>query len=108
MKSDKEKGAEIIRKRRLAAKGLEERGDDKPVDPLADAESLHPDDKRLDVDPLAEPEPNVAVAAALGRARWAAVARPVSPGGRAGCPSPVHALRACGRRPTFRCPIPAA
>jgi len=69
MKSDKEKGEEILRKRRLGAKGLKERGDGKPVDPLADAESLDPVDKRLDVDPLAEPEPNVAVAAALGRAR---------------------------------------
>lgn len=69
MKSEKEKGEEILRKRRLAAKGLAERGDGKPVDPLADAESLDPDDKRLEVDPLEEPEPNVAVAAALGRAR---------------------------------------
>jgi hypothetical protein len=69
MKSDKEKGEEILRKRRLAAKGLAERGDGKPVDPLADAGSLDPDDKRLAVDPLEEPKPNVTVAAALGRAR---------------------------------------
>lgn len=69
MKSEKEKAEEVLKKRRLAAKGLKERGDGKPIDPLADAGSLDPDDKRSDADPLAEPEPNVAVAAALGRAR---------------------------------------
>ncbi|HZP20380.1 MAG TPA: hypothetical protein VFB16_09235 [Bauldia sp.] len=44
--TDREKGEEILKKRRLAAKGLKERADGKPVDPLADATSLDPDDKR--------------------------------------------------------------
>ncbi|MBN9022270.1 MAG: hypothetical protein J0H08_09290 [Rhizobiales bacterium] len=69
MKSDDEKAEEILQKRRLAAKGLKERGDGKPVDPLADMTSLDPDDKRTEVDPLAEPEPSLAKAAALGRVR---------------------------------------
>jgi hypothetical protein len=69
MKTDEEKAAELLKKRRLAAKGLKERGDGKPVDPLEDATSLDPDDKTLDVDPLEEPVPNIAGAAALGRAR---------------------------------------
>lgn len=40
---EKEKAEEILKKRRLAAKGLEERGDGKPVDPLEDVGSLDPD-----------------------------------------------------------------
>jgi hypothetical protein len=44
---EKRKAEEIRKKRRLAAKGLEERPDGKPVDPLEDIESLDPDDKRL-------------------------------------------------------------
>lgn len=43
IKDDKEKAEEILKKRRLAAKGLEERGDGKPVDPLEDIGSLDPD-----------------------------------------------------------------
>ena len=44
---EKQKAEEIVKKRRLAAKGLKERSDGKPIDPLADAGSLDPDDKRL-------------------------------------------------------------
>ncbi len=40
MQSDKEKGEEILKKRRLAAKGLKERQDGKPIDPMEDADSL--------------------------------------------------------------------
>lgn len=69
MKSDDEKAEEILKKRRLAAKGLKERADGKPVDPLEDATSLDPDDKTLDVDSLEEPEPDTAKAAALGLLR---------------------------------------
>jgi hypothetical protein len=69
MKTDEEKAEELLKKRRLAAKGLKERGDGKPVDPLADMTSLDPDDKTDEVDPLEEPEPNMAAAAALGRVR---------------------------------------
>src|SRR6266536_5933725 len=43
---ERKKAKEILKKRRLAAKGLEERGDGKPVDPLEDMDSLDPDDKR--------------------------------------------------------------
>jgi hypothetical protein len=50
MKTDEEKAEEIRKKRRLAAKGLRERSDGKPVDPTADIASLDPDDKTLDPD----------------------------------------------------------
>jgi hypothetical protein len=69
MKSDDEKARELLKKRRLAAKGLKERNDGKPVDPLEDATSLDPDDKTQEVDPLDEPEPDIARAAALARLR---------------------------------------
>jgi len=69
MKTDDEKAEELQKKRRLAAKGLKERGDGKPVDPLEDMTSLDPDDKTPEVDPMEEPEPNLARVAALGRIR---------------------------------------
>ncbi len=69
MQTDEEKAAEIRKKRRLAAKGLKERLDGKPVDPLEDATSLDPDDKTLEVDSAEEPEPDIARAAALARLR---------------------------------------
>lgn len=69
MKSDAEKAEEVLKKRRLAAKGLKEREDGKPVDPLEDASSLDPDDKRSHLDPLEDPSANGARAAALGRIR---------------------------------------
>jgi hypothetical protein len=40
MQSDKEKADEILKKRRLAAKGLEERKDGKPIDPMEDVGTL--------------------------------------------------------------------
>jgi hypothetical protein len=48
--TDQEKLAEILKKRELAAKGLKERGDGKPVDPLADYDSLDPDDRDATAD----------------------------------------------------------
>jgi hypothetical protein len=44
---EKRKADEILKRRRLAAKGLEERPDGKAVDPLEEVNSLDPDDKRL-------------------------------------------------------------
>jgi hypothetical protein len=44
MKDDAEKAAEIEKKRRLAAKGLAERKDGKPIDPMAD-DALDPADE---------------------------------------------------------------
>jgi hypothetical protein len=46
MKSDDAKAAEILKKRELAAKGLKERKDGKPIDPMDDADTL-----RIDNDP---------------------------------------------------------
>ena len=69
MRSEDEKADEIVRKRQLAAKGLKVREDGKAVDPLADATSLDPDDKRAHVDPLEEDKADFAKAAALGRVR---------------------------------------
>ena len=40
MQSDKEKAEEIRKKRRLAAKGLNERKDGKPIDPMEDVGTL--------------------------------------------------------------------
>ena len=45
MQREDEKAAEIVKKRRLAAKGIKERADGKPVDPLEGASSLDPDEK---------------------------------------------------------------
>ena len=59
-KNDREKGEEILKKRRLAAKGIEERADGKPVDPLADMGSLDPDDKRQEPEDAGEREEHVA------------------------------------------------
>jgi hypothetical protein len=50
MLSDKQKEEEIRRKRRLAAKGLKERKDGRPIDPMEDTGKL-----ALDTDPD-EPE----------------------------------------------------
>ena len=71
-KDDREKGDELLKKRDLAAKGLKVRGDGKPVDPLADIESLEPDDKRTAPEDAEEREENLAArilpaAAALKR-----------------------------------------
>jgi hypothetical protein len=50
MQTDTEKAAEILKKRRLAAKGLKERKDGKPIDPMTAMTSL-----AIDKDPE-EPE----------------------------------------------------
>ena len=62
---EKEKAEEILKKRRLAAKGLKERGDGKPVDPLEDIESLNPDDKDPTPDEPEERQQEVAERAAV-------------------------------------------
>lgn len=69
---EKRKAEEILKKRRLAAKGIKERPDGKPVDPMEDVESLDPDDKRLAPEDTEEREEEVAeralpAAAALRR-----------------------------------------
>lgn len=50
MQTEKEKADEILKKRRLAAKGLAERKDGKPIDPMEDIGTL-----AIDQDPV-EPE----------------------------------------------------
>ena len=57
---EKAKAEEVLKKRRLAAKGLRERGDGKPVDPLEDMDSLDPDDKRLEPEDAEEREEELA------------------------------------------------
>jgi hypothetical protein len=47
---EKQKAEEILKKRRLAAKGLKERPDGKAVDPLEDIQSLDPEDKDMSPD----------------------------------------------------------
>ena len=59
-KNDREEGEEILKKRRLAAKGIEERSDGKPVDPLADTDGLDPDDKRLEPEDSEDREEDLA------------------------------------------------
>jgi hypothetical protein len=59
MKTDKEKAEEILKKRRLATKGLEERGDGKPIDPLEDI-GLGIDNDHDHVDTPEEKEEEVA------------------------------------------------
>lgn len=67
MKTDDEKAEEILKKRRLAAKGLKVRADGKPVDPLADMDSLDPDDKDPTADPPEQREEEIADAAVAGQ-----------------------------------------
>jgi len=57
---ERRKAEEILKKRRLAAKGLRERPDGKAVDPLEDMDSLDPDDKRLAPEDTEEREEEVA------------------------------------------------
>lgn len=52
MKSEKEQAEEIRKKRRLAAKGIKERGDGEPIDPMEDVGTLP-----IDQDPN-EPDSN--------------------------------------------------
>jgi hypothetical protein len=44
--SEDDKAAEVLKKRRLAAKGLKERRDGKPVDPIEDAAEPDGDPER--------------------------------------------------------------
>lgn len=62
---ERKKAAETLRKRRLAAKGLKERPDGKPVDPLEDIDSLDPDDKDLSPDDPEERSEEVSERAAV-------------------------------------------
>jgi hypothetical protein len=57
---EKRKGQEILKKRELARKGLEERPDGKPVDPLEGMDSLDPDDKQLTPETTEEREKEMA------------------------------------------------
>jgi hypothetical protein len=66
--NEKQKAEEIIKKRRLAEKGLKERSDGKPVDPLEDIESLDPDDKDMTPDEPEERQKEVAERAAVAGA----------------------------------------
>lgn len=66
-KDDREKAEEVVKKRRLAAKGLKERRDGKPVDPLADADSLDPDDKDMTPNSPDERQEEIADAAIAGQ-----------------------------------------
>lgn len=67
MKTEDEKADEILKKRRLAAKGLKVRADGKPVDPLADMDSLDPDDKDPSAGPPGERQEEIADAAVAGQ-----------------------------------------
>ena len=60
MQSDEEKAREIEKKRRLAAKGVEERKDGKPIDPMEDAGSLDIDKDADDPETPAEKQAEVA------------------------------------------------
>ncbi len=69
---EEEKAREIEKKRQLAAKGLKERADGRPVDPLEVAGSLDADDGRLSPEDSEEREKDIAeralpAAAALRR-----------------------------------------
>jgi len=60
MQTDKEKAEEILKKRRLAAKGLAERGDGKPIDPMEDIGTLTIDNDPDDADTPEEKELEIA------------------------------------------------
>ena len=49
MKSDEDKAKDIIKKRRLAAKGIKPTPGDTPLDPTDDFDALDPADRRIDV-----------------------------------------------------------
>lgn len=61
MPSDKDKAEEILKKRRLAAKGLKERKDGKPIDPMEDVGSLATDTDPDQPESPEEKERDVAV-----------------------------------------------
>jgi hypothetical protein len=60
MKTDRERGEEILKKRRMADKGLNVRKDGKPVDPAEDAGSLDIDKDPERPETTAEKEGQVA------------------------------------------------
>lgn len=60
MQSEKEKAEEILKKRRLAAKGLKERKDGKPVDPMEATGALAIDNDPVDPDTPEEKQEAVA------------------------------------------------
>ena len=60
MQSEKEKAEEILKKRRLAAKGLRERKDGKPIDPMEDVGTLELDTDADEPETVAEKEKDVA------------------------------------------------
>jgi hypothetical protein len=60
MKTDRERGEEILKKRRMADKGLNVRKDGKPVDPAEDAGSLDIDKDPEHPETTAEKEGEVA------------------------------------------------
>jgi hypothetical protein len=60
MLTDREKAEEILKKRRLAAKGLEERSDGKPIDPMENVGTLDIDNDPDDPDTAEERELEVA------------------------------------------------
>jgi hypothetical protein len=68
MQTDKEKAEEILKKRRLAAKGLKERGDGKPVDPMEDIGTLDIDNDPDDADTPEEKEREIALRGAAATA----------------------------------------
>jgi hypothetical protein len=72
MRTEKEKAEEILKKRRLATKGIEERGDGKPIDPMEDAGKLDIDS---DADRPESPEEKEAEIARRGLAAGLAMKR---------------------------------
>ena len=60
MQTDKEKAAEILKKRRLAAKGLKERSDGKAIDPMEDIGNLGIDNDPGHIDTPKEKELEIA------------------------------------------------
>jgi hypothetical protein len=68
MQTDKEKADEILKKRRLAAKGLKERGDGKPVDPMEDIGALDIDNDPDDAETPEEKEREIALHGAAATA----------------------------------------
>lgn len=60
MQNDNDKAREVQKKRRLAAKGLKERKDGKPIDPMEDVGTLAIDTDADDPETPAEKEREVA------------------------------------------------
>lgn len=72
MQTEKEKADEILKKRRLAAKGLAERKDGKPIDPMEDIGTLAIDQDPVEPESVEEKEADIAaralaIGAGMGR-----------------------------------------